>query len=94
MTNMMITKQINDKLSNTHHPIEMIEQQYVDDLNIFDIKLKKYIKHILSLDDYYKNIMLLFMEYGSYRKVAEETNVSHVTMTKDIKKIKNELLCI
>lgn len=88
---------INEILTNTWESIEMLQQQYIDSLTESDFehpKTRKIINFVLDLGDYHKTIMILFMEYASYRKVAEETNVSHLKIFKDIKKLKKQIKCL
>lgn len=88
---------INEVLVNTWESIKMLEQQYIDSLTESDFehpKTRKIINFVLGLGDYQKTILILFMEYGSYRKVAEETNVSHLKIFKDIKKLKKQIKCL
>jgi len=83
---------LNNKLKHTHHTIQMLEQQYIDDLDLFnDDRSFYYMKRILELEEFEKQIMILFLEYGSYRMVSDETTYSHVTITKKIKEIKEKI---
>ena len=85
---------INDTLKNSHHTIEMIVQQFIDDrnMNVFNNKKTEiiidYIQTLTKTDRY---LIYLFVEYGSMRKVAEETDMSHVTVSKKLNNIIKQL---
>lgn len=63
--------------------------QYYDGLDINDDRTEKVLNYLSTLPDVEREIFLLFAEFGSYRKVAVQTNRSHAyigTLIKDIRK--------
>lgn len=93
----MMKNKINAELIHSEETYLMIEQQYIDDLRLGNIKNsrnEKILNYILGLDEFKKGILILYFEYNSYRKVADETNVSYYKVFNDIKKLKKELLCL
>lgn len=97
MTKKKDKKYINKELTNTWESLKMIEQQYLDDLRLDKFLTERntnIIKYILTLPIYEKTIMILYMEYESIRKVAEETTLSYFSIYKIINKIKEEVKCL
>lgn len=72
-----------------------IMEEYYPDNSIWcedDERMKK-IKHsILKLSDADRIIFILYCEKGSLREVGKILNVSHTTIFKVIKEIKNKIL--
>ena len=54
------------------------------------IRLKKIIDQKLSLAD--KTIILLYVDCQSYRKLGKRLNVSHMTIRREVQRIKNIIL--
>ena len=74
----------------THHtPHKLLEEYTLN--NCDDEYYNIIIKYLLELNDFDRVVFLLYCEYNSYRLVAEETNVYHITIYKIIKNIKNEI---
>ena len=73
-----------------------IKQDYAYDSDIMSkddervAKLKKIIDTKLSLVD--KTIILLYADCQSYRKLAKKMNLSHMTLRREVIRIKNIIL--
>ena len=73
-----------------------IKQDYAYDSDIMSkddervAKIKKIIDTKLSLVD--KTIILLYADCQSYRKLAKEMNLSHMTLRREVIRIKNIIL--
>lgn len=82
---MAIVKKIRPQLTNTWETIEMLRAQY-ESLAIKNDKLDKFYIYYKAMNDFERDILVLYAEYGSYRKVAEETYCSHsmVSLIMDI----------
>ena len=73
-----------------------IKQDYAYDSDIMSkddervAKIKKIIDTKLSLVD--KTIILLYVDWQSYRKLGEKMHLSHMTVRREIIRIKNIIL--
>ena len=73
-----------------------IKQDYAYDPDIMSkddervAKIKKIIDTKLSLVD--KTIILLYVDCQSYRKLAKKMNLSHMTLRREVIRIKNIIL--
>lgn len=73
-----------------------IKQDYAFDPDIMSkddervAKIKKIIDTKLSLVD--KTIILLYVDCQSYRKLAKKMNLSHMTLRREVIRIKNIIL--
>lgn len=74
----------------------VIKQDYAYDSDIMSkddervAKIKKIIDTKLSLVD--KTIILLYVDCQSYRKLAKKMNLSHMTLRREVIRIKNIIL--
>jgi len=66
--------------------------QYYDDLDIYDERTERILDYLNSIDQTNKEIFLLFAEFGSYRKVAVQTNRTHSYIGNIIKTIKKDII--
>lgn len=66
--------------------------QYYDGLDINDDRTDKILKYLNTLPDVEREIFLLFAEFGSYRKVAVQTNRSHAYIGGIIKKVQKDII--
>ena len=83
-------KIINEKLKYTHHTLTKIEEEYVEPTaSERQIKILDIIKS--NFADFEYKVFLLYIEYDSIRKVADETNVKRGTINDIIIKIKNKV---
>lgn len=82
---MAIVKMIRPQLTNTWETIEMLRVQYKS-LAFKNDKLDKFHTYYKNMNEFERDILVLYAEYGSYRKVAEETYCSHsmVSLIMDI----------
>lgn len=75
--------------------IREIIEEYKPDNSIWredDDIVDKIKRSIENLDDADKIIFILYCETGSLRKVGKTIGVSHTTIYKEIKRIKNRIL--
>lgn len=66
--------------------------QYYDGLDINDDRTDKILKYLNTLPDVEREIFLLFAEFGSYRKVAVQTNRSHASIGGIIKRVQKDII--
>jgi hypothetical protein len=87
-------RNINEKLIHTWESMEMIEQQYIDNCDYYEELSKKQqelYNYLFNLDYFERMVMFLYAEYGSYRKVADETNIGKDTIATLIGEIKLDI---
>ena len=66
--------------------------QYYDGLDIYDERTEKILNYLNELPDIERELFLLFAEFGSYRKVAVQTNRSHAYIGGIIKKVQKDII--
>lgn len=66
--------------------------QYYDGLDIYDDRTEIILNYLDSIDQTDKEIFLLFAEFGSYRKVAVQTNRTHSYIGNIINRIKKDII--
>ena len=66
--------------------------QYYDGLDIYDERTEKVLKYLNNLPDIERELFLLFAEFGSYRKVAVQTNRSHASIGTIIKRVQKDII--
>ena len=84
-----MTKLIKDTLTNTHENLDDLYAQYYD--SEMSYRAEKALWVINTLPKFEQDCFYLYAEYCSFRKVAEETNVSHQTVKNIIDAIKNKV---
>lgn len=67
-------RKVHKELINTWETYDKIIAQYSDEDNDLSDECMAMLKYIDSLDEFNRKVFYLYAEYGSYRKVAEETN--------------------
>lgn len=77
----------NEKLKNSWETYQKIEEQFDELKNKYQIT----INYINSLNEFDKKVWIMYCEYNSLRKVADETNVNKNIIDQIIKKIKLDL---
>lgn len=88
----MIRKEIKPELINTYHTIEMLRADYELEMFKFtDDRLNKFKDYYYSMNEFERDIMILYAEYDSYRKVADETYCSHQTVKLILSIIRQEI---
>ena len=85
---------LNNELKNTWESMEMIRRDYLDTLNDCTPLSSKRIQYIMGLDEFERDVFILYCEYNSLRDVAEETNKGYGTIASIVKKIKEDLKCL
>ncbi len=89
---MAIKKKIKPVLVNTHHTLEMLRADYELEMFKFkDDRLSKFREYYDNMNEYERDIMILYSEYNSYRLVAEETYCSHQMISLIMNVIRNEV---
>lgn len=68
--------------------------QYYDGLDINDERTTKVLDYLSTINDTDRKIFLLFAEFGSYRKVAVQTNRSHAYIGTLVKNIRKDIIKI
>lgn len=76
----------------TWESFDNIMAQYYDGLDIYDERTDKILNYLNTIDDVNRKIFLLFAEFGSYRKVAIQTNRSHAYIGGIVNTIKNNII--
>lgn len=72
-----------------------IKEDYEFDGSIFcsDEEMVRQVKYIISqLPVVDRTIILLYTEYQSYRKLGQKMGLSHMTMRKEVMRIRNTIL--
>lgn len=85
----MIKKEIRYPLNNTWEELEKITEQYAEQFN--HPKFEKFNEYFMNMDVFERSILVLYAEYDSYRKVAEETYCSYGTVKLIMSCIRNEM---
>lgn len=81
-------KYIKETLKHTHETIDNIYEQYYDGQNNYSDTSEKILYIVNQLPLFEQDVFYLYCEYNSLRKVADETNVTRMTIKKIIDKIK------
>lgn len=79
---MAIKKVINNPLINTWETLDKLREDYFNEINKFTNPAfqDKFRQYFLNMDKFERDILVLYAEYDSYRKVAEEVGCSHQTI--------------
>lgn len=77
----------------TYFPINNLECDYLEITPNDDDRMMSLKQSIQNLNPVEKNIILLYVDLGSYRKAAEVLNIAPSTLLSKIKKIKQKLKC-
>jgi hypothetical protein len=79
-------------LVNTYHTLDKLVEDYYNEMDKFgDSRLVKFKDYFLNMDEYERNILVLYAEYNSYRMVAEETYCSYGTIKTILYKIGGDI---
>lgn len=76
----------------TWETFDNIMAQYYDGLDINDDRTEKVLNYLSTIKDVDRKIFLLFAEFGSYRKVAVQTNRSHAYIGNIIKRVQKDII--
>ncbi len=76
----------------TWESFDNIMAQYYDGLDINDDRTEKVLNYLSTIKDVDRKIFLLFAEFGSYRKVAIQTNRSHAFIGNVVKEIRKNII--
>ena len=88
----MINKEIKNPLINTWESLKDLEKDYyLEVVNFKDNRLNKFEEYYKNMDSFERAILVLYAEYKSYRKVAEETEHSHQTIKLILNCIKQDI---
>ncbi len=85
-----MTKCINSPLKWTWESIEDLRKEYESEL--VDSRLESFHTYFKNMDTFERDILVLYSEYGSLRKVADETNFSYGNIAIIISCIKQDIL--
>lgn len=87
-----MNKTIKNPLINTWESLENLEKDYyLEVVNFTDNRLNKFEEYYKNMDSFERAILVLYAEYKSYRKVAEETEYSHQTIKLILNCIKQDI---
>jgi septation ring formation regulator EzrA len=84
----MLKKQIKEKLTHTHETIDCLYEQYYDNQNNYSDVSEKILYIVNQLPVFEQDVFYLYAELHSFRKVADNTNVSRTIIKKIIDSIK------
>lgn len=85
-------KEIRPVLVNTYHTMEKLREDYQNEMYKFnDGRLLKFQKYYDNMNSFERDILILYAEYDSYRKVADETYCSHQMVKLILSIIRNEI---
>lgn len=88
-----MTKQMNSQVVEEYRSVK---QEYAFDPSIFNVdddrvsRIKEIISTRLSVPD--RTLILLYAEYQSYRKLGEQLGLSHMTVRREILRIRKIIL--
>lgn len=88
-----MTKRMNSQVVDEYRAIK---QEYAFDPGPFNVdddrvsRIKEIVSTRLSVPD--RTLILLYAEYQSYRKLGERLGISHMTLRREILRIKNIIL--
>lgn len=88
-----MTKQMNSQVVEEYRAVK---QEYAYDPTIFNVdservsRIKEIISTSLSVPD--RTLILLYAEYQSYRKLGEQLGLSHMTVRREILRIRKIIL--
>lgn len=88
-----MTKQMNSQVVEEYRAVK---QEYAFDPSIFNVdddrvsRIKEIISSRLSVPD--RTLILLYAEYQSYRKLGEQLGLSHMTVRREILRIRKIIL--
>lgn len=88
-----MTKQMNSQVVDEYRAVK---QEYAFDPSIFNVdddrvsRIKEIISTRLSVPD--RTLILLYAEYQSYRKLGEQLGLSHMTVRREILRIRKIIL--
>lgn len=88
-----MTKQMNSQVVEEYRAVK---QEYAFDPSIFNVdddrvsRIKEIISTRLSVPD--RTLILLYAEYQSYRKLGEQLGLSHMTVRREILRIRKIIL--
>lgn len=88
-----MTKQMNSQVVEEYRAVK---QEYAFDPSIFSVdddrvsRIKEIISTRLSVPD--RTLILLYAEYQSYRKLGEQLGLSHMTVRREILRIRKIIL--
>lgn len=88
-----MTKQMNSQVVEEYRAVK---QEYAFDPSIFNVdddrvsRIKEIISTRLSVPD--RTLILLYAEYQSYRRLGEQLGLSHMTVRREILRIRKIIL--
>lgn len=85
-------KLINDEFVHTWEEYDMIEAQYLLEDSFLDSREREVVSYIQSLPTFERVVFILYAEYKSLRKVADETTVKKDLIRETIAKIRADII--
>ena len=86
------TKNISLVLSNSSESLDSIIAGYYDELDVNDERTETILSILSSINEFDRCIFILYCEYNSLRKVAEQTNVGYGTIHNIVKKVRETII--
>ena len=83
-------KNINFNLNNGES-IDIITAGYYDGLDVVDNRTESILNILSTVDEFDRVIFILYCEYNSLRKVAEQTNVGYGTIHNIVKAVREKI---
>lgn len=84
-------RMVHSTLINTWETYDNIEKQYIDSDNDLCEESRKIMNYINGLEEFNKKVFILYTEYNSYRKVADETNRSKDVIMQIIRELQQDI---
>ena len=86
------TKNISLVLSKSSESLDSIIAGYYDELDVNDERTETILSILSSINEFDRCIFILYCEYNSLRKVAEQTNVGYGTIHNIVKKVRETII--
>ena len=86
------TKNISLVLSNSSESLDSIIAGYYDELDVNDERTETILSILSSINEFDRCIFILYCEYNSLRKVAEQTNVGYGTIHNIVKRVRETII--
>lgn len=76
---------------NNGESLDIITAGYYDGLDIIDERTDNILNILSTVDEFDRVIFILYCEYNSLRKVAEQTNVGYGTVNNIVKAVREKI---
>ena len=85
-------KNISLVLTRSNESLDSIIAGYYDGLDVNDERTETVLFILSSINEFDRCIFILYCEYNSLRKVAEQTNVGYGTIHNIVKKVRETII--